>query len=217
MGTDNDIRLLLVDDSASCLSTLRRAFYHDGFTVKTTTDACQALRIFEYEGPFAVVISDFCMPEMTGIALFAKIFALDQRVQKILLTGHAEFQIAQEAINYGKVNAFLTKPVAAAMLRTVVLEAIRLYRGLAAQAGSPPPVQARQVSPEAAASGLTIKEKEVLYWLSQGLSNEEIADKLHITPGTAKCHLNNLFSKLQVNSRTKAIVRSRELGLLGEE
>jgi ATP/maltotriose-dependent transcriptional regulator MalT len=46
-----------------------------------------------------------------------------------------------------------------------------------------------------------------------GLSNREIAEKLVVTVGTVKKHLNNIFKKLDVRSRTQAAVRSRELNL----
>ena len=61
---------------------------------------------------------------------------------------------------------------------------------------------------------LTEREQEVLGLVAKGLSNREIAEALFITLGTVKKHLNNTFSKLDVKSRTQAITRGRELGLL---
>ena len=62
--------------------------------------------------------------------------------------------------------------------------------------------------------GLSEREREILRLVAQGLSNGEIANKLYITPGTTKWHLNNIFSKLGVNSRTKAVSLAQELKLL---
>ena len=53
---------------------------------------------------------------------------------------------------------------------------------------------------------LTHREKDVLEYLIQGLSNEEIADKLYVTIATVKAHLGSIFSKLSVKNRTQAIV-----------
>jgi LuxR family maltose regulon positive regulatory protein len=61
---------------------------------------------------------------------------------------------------------------------------------------------------------LTEREQEVLRLVAKGLSNREIAEALFITLGTVKKHLNNIFSKLDVKSRTQATTRGRELGLL---
>jgi LuxR family maltose regulon positive regulatory protein len=58
------------------------------------------------------------------------------------------------------------------------------------------------------------RELEVLRLIAAGLSNREIADKLFISLNTVKTHTKNINSKLNVNSRTKAITRAKELGLL---
>ncbi|NJN99546.1 MAG: hypothetical protein HC875_38320 [Anaerolineales bacterium] len=61
---------------------------------------------------------------------------------------------------------------------------------------------------------LSERELELLGLISAGLSNSEIAEKLVVTVGTVKWHLNNIYGKLDVRSRTQAIARARELGLL---
>ena len=58
------------------------------------------------------------------------------------------------------------------------------------------------------------REMEVLHLIAAGLSNREIADKLFISLNTVKTHTKNINSKLDVNNRTKAIFRAKELGLL---
>ncbi|MFV9506027.1 MAG: protein kinase domain-containing protein [Oscillochloridaceae bacterium umkhey_bin13] len=60
----------------------------------------------------------------------------------------------------------------------------------------------------------TPRELEVLRWISEGLRNEEIAAHLVVTVATVKKHINNLYAKLEVTSRTQALKRARELGLL---
>jgi LuxR family transcriptional regulator, maltose regulon positive regulatory protein len=61
---------------------------------------------------------------------------------------------------------------------------------------------------------LTERELEVLRLVAAGTSNREIAMRLTVTLGTVKKHLNNIFGKLDVESRTQALARARELGLL---
>jgi LuxR family maltose regulon positive regulatory protein len=60
----------------------------------------------------------------------------------------------------------------------------------------------------------TPRELEVLGWIGEGLSNEQIAERLVVGVSTVKKHINNLYAKLEVASRTQAIKRARELGLL---
>jgi LuxR family maltose regulon positive regulatory protein len=61
---------------------------------------------------------------------------------------------------------------------------------------------------------LTERELELLRLVAGGRSNQEIAQALFLAVGTVKKHLNNIFGKLGVNSRTQAVARARELDLL---
>lgn len=67
------------------------------------------------------------------------------------------------------------------------------------------------------AESLTRRELEVLALVAKGLTNREIAQKLIITPGTAKVHISNIYGKLSVRRRVQAISRARELGILPTE
>ncbi len=61
---------------------------------------------------------------------------------------------------------------------------------------------------------LSKREYEVLTLINQGLSNQQIADRLFISLATVKTHTSNLFEKLGVKRRTQAIVRAKELQIL---
>ncbi|WP_050806987.1 LuxR C-terminal-related transcriptional regulator [Acetonema longum] len=207
-------RILIVDDDERYLASLRRVT-HGYFDVVTTKDPVQALKIIENQGPFAVVIADYRMPVMTGIDLFSRIIAIDRNIQRILLTGYADLHMTIDAINRGKITAFLTKPVPAVSLRSVVLEAIMGYRQN--QTGT---FLEKILTTEFAAklyAPLSVKEREVLHLLAKGFSNAEISKELTISVGTVKTHLNNLYCKLNVNSRAKAVAKGIEFGLIKTE
>ena len=81
---------------------------------------------------------------------------------------------------------------------------------LAGQPGrGKPPLASRRSNP------LSQRELEVLRAIDDGLSNREIAAALFVTVGTVKRHTNNIYSKLDVGSRTQALARARALNLLG--
>lgn len=70
-----------------------------------------------------------------------------------------------------------------------------------------------QAVPARAFPELTAREREVLDLIAQGLSNPEIATRLYLSPKTVRNHVSNIFAKLQVADRARAIVRAREAGL----
>ncbi len=69
--------------------------------------------------------------------------------------------------------------------------------------------------PAALVEPLSARELEVLQLVDQGLSNQEIALKLHVAQSTVKTHINNIYGKLGAQTRVQALNRARELGLLG--
>jgi LuxR family maltose regulon positive regulatory protein len=70
------------------------------------------------------------------------------------------------------------------------------------------------VRAEAPIDPLTDRELEVLRLLAEGLSNKTIAGKLFVAPSTVKQHLKHVYDKLDVHSRTQAVARGQEIGLL---
>ncbi len=68
--------------------------------------------------------------------------------------------------------------------------------------------------PELERLGISKREYEVLELIAQGLSNQEIAERLFVSLSTVKTHSSNLFMKLDARRRTQAIHRAKELGLL---
>ncbi|WP_420575197.1 response regulator transcription factor [Ekhidna sp.] len=62
--------------------------------------------------------------------------------------------------------------------------------------------------------GLSQREVEVLELLAEGFSNQEVADKLFVSLNTAKTHISNIYTKLNVKRRTQAIQKARDLALI---
>jgi len=77
-------------------------------------------------------------------------------------------------------------------------------------------VQASSLKPQASTlvEPLSERELDVLRLIAEGHSNQAIADRLVVAVSTIKKHVNNLYGKLDVQSRTQALVRARELKLL---
>jgi LuxR family maltose regulon positive regulatory protein len=69
-------------------------------------------------------------------------------------------------------------------------------------------------APQSLIEPLSERELEVLRWVAAGYSNQEIAQELVLAVSTVKKHINNIYGKLEVGSRTQAVAKARELGLL---
>lgn len=78
----------------------------------------------------------------------------------------------------------------------------------------PSPAPAARLSPEIEFEALTARETEVLELVAAGLSNKQIAEELGISAHTVKFHVNAILSKLDVHSRTEAVVKAMQLGVV---
>ena len=72
------------------------------------------------------------------------------------------------------------------------------------------------IAPLPAFPELSEREREILELIARGMSNQQIVDRLVISPKTVRNHVSNIFSKMQVRDRAEAVVRAREAGLGGE-
>ncbi len=119
-------KLLLVDDEAAILRTLKRLFRRTGYELLTAENAEQGLRICQKESP-QVVLSDFMLPGMNGSQLLQKTAELVPSPVGLLLSGQAELNLVLEALNSGQVFKFITKPWSDTELLSQVERAFELF------------------------------------------------------------------------------------------
>ncbi|WP_429260845.1 LuxR C-terminal-related transcriptional regulator [Paraburkholderia sp. GAS334] len=94
------------------------------------------------------------------------------------------------------------------------LERIRTLVGIAEDAIHKEPVDApAKTNREVLLPALTARETQLLHMINDGLSNQQIADRLCLTVPTVKWHLNNLYSKISVRNRSAALAKARAFGL----
>jgi len=107
--TDTPATLLLVDDEASILSSLRRLLRPAGYTIHTAESGAAGLEILERE-PVDLVISDMRMPEMNGAQFLEQVCQRWPTTVRILLTGYADVGSTIDAINRGEIFRYISKP-----------------------------------------------------------------------------------------------------------
>lgn len=101
--------ILLVDDEASILSSLKRVLRPKGYVLLTAESGAEGLRLLA-ENTVDLIISDMRMPEMTGAQFLKKAKETYPDITRILLTGYSEISATVSAINDGGVYHYLQKP-----------------------------------------------------------------------------------------------------------
>jgi DNA-binding NtrC family response regulator len=121
--------VLLVDDDRAVLQVLTRYLQREALDIRSTTSPAEALALLKAE-PFALLISDYEMPEMTGAQLAGHARRIRPETVRILLTGQRTLETAVEGINQGEVFRFIAKPFDYTALRKDVLAALERHREL---------------------------------------------------------------------------------------
>lgn len=120
MKTNGRPRILIVDDEEMILSSLRSFFsLETDYEIITFTSPQEAAAFVEEES-IDLVISDFLMPELDGIAFLAKVKESQPMVTRVLLTGFADKENAIKAINEVSIFQYIEKPWENARLKLIV-------------------------------------------------------------------------------------------------
>ena len=125
-------KILLVDDDANILSAFRRQL-RKKFELKTAEGASAAMELLDSDGPFAVIVSDMQMPEITGLELLAHAREQFPDTVRIMLTGNADQRTAVDAANQGRIFRFLNKPCSPDDLALALEAGLEQYRLVTAE------------------------------------------------------------------------------------
>ena len=158
-----------------------------------------------------VVLMDINLPGMDGVECVRQLAALVPRTQILMLTVHNDTEAIFSSLSAGA-SGYLLKPVRAGELVAAVRD---VYAG-----GAPMTSHiARKVvssfqhasSPADVAGGLSPRELEVLEYLAKGFIYKEIADRLGIAYRTVHTHIEHIYQKLHVRSRSQAVAKYHRL------
>jgi diguanylate cyclase (GGDEF)-like protein len=119
-------KVLVVDDDPRILEGYQRAL-RKRFNLDVASGGRQALEMVSINGPYAVVVSDMRMPEISGLELLMRIREQAPDTVRIMLTGNAEQRTAVDAVNRGRVFRFLNKPCAPEVMAETLEQALDHY------------------------------------------------------------------------------------------
>jgi len=210
------IRILIADDHAVVREGTRRILEQepDMEVVGEAGDGEEAVNLATSLKP-DVVIMDISMPKMDGIEATRLIKAACPTISVLALSAYDDDQFVFSLLEAGAAG-YLLKSVRGREL----LDAIRaVYSG---ESVLHPSIARKVLNRFVSASGkpegkepsgmLSDREMEVLKLAAKGLSNQDIAEKLCLSIRTVQGHLGHIFNKLQVGSRTEAVVRALKEG-----
>ncbi len=207
------IHLSIFDDNHSLRSTLQLVLEtgRDIRVVSAYPDALNAVEAVRRDRP-DVVLMDVDMPGRTGIEAVRELRRAGLFPKILMLTVYEDPDRIFEAVSAGAVGYLLKKTPAEG-----IAEAIRLVA--AGGAVMTPSVALKvlaafqQPSQKTDEFSLTEKEREVLQRLVEGDSYKLIAAHCGISMGTVRTHICNIYEKLQVNSKSEAVVKAMKTGL----
>jgi DNA-binding NarL/FixJ family response regulator len=215
------LRVVLADDQAMIRSGLRALLdaEPDIQVVAEAGDGAAALTAVRTHQP-DVVVMDIRMPVMDGIAATRAIAADPQLslVRVLVLTTYDEDALVFEAIRAGAAGFLLKDADPTELLRGVritaagdaLLAPAAARRLIGAFAAVPPP----SGPPPRQLEALTQREREIVTLAGRGMSNEDIARRLVISPATARTHVSRAMVKLAARDRAQLVVFAYESGLV---
>jgi len=192
--------VLLIDDVPDTVRMIVEALDEDGFTVLVATDGVSALKRVARIRPDAVLL-DACMPGMDGFETCRQLKLAPgmDTVPVIFMTGLTETERIVEALSAGGID-YLVKPVAPDELVARLHAHLRVAR----QLNEAMLVQQQTDNEALRENPLTQREMVVLEWVAHGKTNRDIGEILNMSPRTVNKHLEHIYEKLGVETRTAA-------------
>ena len=217
MGSD-PIRVLIVDDHMMVREGIKSVLhqFEEITVVGEATNGQEAVEQVRALAP-DVVLMDLVMPVMDGIESARRIKAEAPTTRVLALTSFSTDDLVFPALRAGAVGYLLKDADSRELVRSIR----QAHRGKA----SLHPTVARKVldglcetqHPRTKTETLTGREREVLKLLSRGLTNQQIAEELHVSQPTVRTHVSNILGKLHMTNRVQAALYAMKTGLGSSE
>jgi len=201
------VRILIVDDHQLAREGLKAVLSDDGLEVVGEAESGEeALALVARLLPDVVLMDVRLGPGIDGLEATRRIAALGLPSRVLMLSLHDMPAYVREALAAGAAG-YVLKDASIAELRGAVSQI------MAGQSVMPLGLinaalreSEREVRPADALAALTVREREVLAQIAEGLTNKEIARLLTVSPATVKAHVERIIAKLGVSDRTQAAV-----------
>ncbi len=197
-------RVFVVDDDALVRRAVSRLLKSDGYSVEAF-ESPQAILDAGTADRAACLVLDLRMPGLNGLELVQELRRLRVATPVVFITGHADVPTSVQAMKAGAIE-FLEKPFNDERLLAAVHEAAERDRTERRDRGDLAAV-------EALVAALTVREREVMGLVVQGLLNKQIAGRLGIAEKTVKVHRGRVMEKMEAGSLADLVRLAARLGI----
>ena len=204
----NVLKVIIIDNDKQLHTSYSAYFknYSDFELCGIYTKIETAINDFETVQP-DIIVSEVSLPIINGINGIKLLRKKDPKVQIIMTSSQNDFEIVKKAFKYGA-NGFLTKRVTAKRLHHA-LKSIK-YEGAVISNDIAKKIIA-MFQPKVYQS-FSERENQIIDYLGQGATYKTIADKLFVTTSAINFHIQNIYLKLNVNSKSEALLKLKEFG-----
>jgi NarL family two-component system response regulator LiaR len=215
----NKIKVIIADDHALFREGTRSliAQEKDMEVVGEASDGEESIRLVTELRP-QVVLMDIAMPKVNGIEATRSIKADSPATAVLILTAYDNDQYIAALLEAGAAG-YLLKNVSGSDLvnaiRAVYAGEAVLHPAIAKKVFSRLGATRREAEEPAQLAELSEREIEILRLAAKGMSNQNIAARLYLSRRTVQAHLANIFRKMDVGSRTEAVLQALRKGWLG--
>jgi two-component system, LuxR family, response regulator FixJ len=189
--------ITLVDDDAAVLDSLQLYLARHNVTTSCFTSAEALLADLDGGTRPECIVSDICMPGMSGLDLLHRLKERRIAAPLILITAVAEIQMAVFAIKNGA-SDFIEKPFDGGQLLASVQTAMALRRQQASDAAEIEKLRSRF-------NALPARQRQVMELAVAGMSNKDIASRLEISPKTVENHRALVMARMDANSLAQLV------------
>lgn len=215
--TGNRVSVMLVDDHPLFREAVGRVIERcqDFQIVAEAGDGEEAIALAQRLSP-RVTILDITLPKVSGIEATRRIKERSPGTAIIVLSVHDDAEHVTAMLKAGA-DAYLTKDVMGAEIVEALhhVTAGKMFLCSTALRHLVASTVGDEIGSTIAEQELTHREREILGLMAKGLSNREIAEKVSLSTATVKGHVEGIFDKLNVDSRTEAVTTALRLGILG--
>ena len=199
----NKISVILADDHAVVRAGFRRLLEEEGDieVIAEADSGAACIEEFERCRP-DVVVMDIAMPEMDGLQALHRFHNRFENPRVLILSYHEEVVFAERALAEGA-SGYLSKSAAPELLPKAIRQIAEGGRFLDPDIAQEMALRGGNRSGENPLEDLSEREFSVFLQLAEGLSANDIAERLHISPNTVNTHLYRIKRKLGVTSRTE--------------